>query len=193
MTAHAMKSNREECLEAGMNDYISKPVDPLELADKLERWLFRRDDAGSMKPQTDKEEADFKGETTGKDKLYLAEGSHPESERLQASAIYDRQSFLDRLMGDEDLAAAVISGFVKDMPLQMKMMKEFLEQGSSTKAGAQAHKIKGAAANVGSPALQEIAYAMEMAGRAGDMEALAELMPELEIRFELLKRAMGEQ
>ena len=41
MTANAMKGDRERCIEAGMDDYISKPVQPRDLADTLDRWLGR--------------------------------------------------------------------------------------------------------------------------------------------------------
>jgi len=39
MTAHAMRGDRERCLGAGMNDYVTKPVDPQALAEALDKWL----------------------------------------------------------------------------------------------------------------------------------------------------------
>jgi CheY-like chemotaxis protein len=42
MTANAMKGDREKCLRAGMEDYISKPINPEELQSLLDKWLFRK-------------------------------------------------------------------------------------------------------------------------------------------------------
>ena len=48
MTAHAMKRDREKCIKAGMNDYITKPVSSAALAEVLEKWLVKkRDEAGN--------------------------------------------------------------------------------------------------------------------------------------------------
>ena len=43
MTAHAMKGDRERCLEAGMDDYVSKPIRPQELLEKIERQISDAD------------------------------------------------------------------------------------------------------------------------------------------------------
>ena len=50
MTAHTMKGDRERCLEAGMNDYISKPISPQAMAEMLEKWLPQEED--TEKPGT---------------------------------------------------------------------------------------------------------------------------------------------
>ncbi len=49
MTAHAMQGDRERCLESGMNDYVTKPVSPRTLAEVLEKWLPREQDAKKTK------------------------------------------------------------------------------------------------------------------------------------------------
>jgi CheY-like chemotaxis protein len=48
MTAHAIQGDREKCLAVGMNDYISKPVSPQALADRLEKWLPKSETAGRL-------------------------------------------------------------------------------------------------------------------------------------------------
>jgi HPt (histidine-containing phosphotransfer) domain-containing protein len=93
-------------------------------------------------------------------------------------------------MGDEDLAKIVIAAFLEDIPKQMADLKAPIERGDAGKTGAQAHKIKGAAANVGGMAMSAVASEMENAGKADDMEQLSKLMPGLEAQFERLKAAM---
>jgi signal transduction histidine kinase/CheY-like chemotaxis protein len=52
MTAHAMKGDREKCLEAGMDDYLCKPVNPQELCDMIEKWIAKTDASSQEKNPT---------------------------------------------------------------------------------------------------------------------------------------------
>jgi two-component system sensor histidine kinase/response regulator len=166
MTAHAMKGDRERCLEAGMDDYISKPIVPQAIAEALDKWL------------------DYTGE-------------EPAAVPVPAVAtepymIYDHQAFMARLMNDEDLAKTISAGFLEDMPRQIGELRRCIERDDAKGAWGQAHKIKGAAANMGGMALSVLAFEMERAGRVGGLERIAALVPEMERQFEMLAAKMRE-
>jgi HPt (histidine-containing phosphotransfer) domain-containing protein len=95
-----------------------------------------------------------------------------------------------RLLGDETLAREIVAGFLTDMPVQIERLKRHVAQGDAVAAGAQAHSIKGAAANVGGMALSAAAFELEQAGRAGRVDAVAALVPELDRQFDRLKEAL---
>lgn len=173
MTARAMQGDRERCLEAGMNDYISKPVAPLALAEVLEKWLPKDNDPPGMI----------------KDESVKKAGTPPS----HSSPVFDRVGMMARLMDDEDLARTVIQGFIQDIPLQIKALRGYLDAGDGEKAQRQAHTIKGASANVGGEALSAAAFEMEKAARAGNLNAVRAGMDDLEAQFERLKVAMEKQ
>ena len=163
MTAHAMQGDRERCLEAGMNDYVTKPVAPQALAEALEKWL-PKETAGTtdQAPMT-------------------AEGTASVSTLRNSEApVFDRAGMMARLMDDEDLARTVTEGFLDDIPRQIEALRGYLEAGDAPGAERQAHTIKGASANVGGEALRAVAFEMEKAGKAGDLDAVEARMADLE-------------
>jgi HPt (histidine-containing phosphotransfer) domain-containing protein len=85
---------------------------------------------------------------------------------------------------------AVQDTFLQDMPGQIEAVHELVGRGETRLAGAQAHKIKGAAGNVGGDALRAVAAAMEQAAQQGDEAALKARLPELRRQFDLLQEAM---
>ncbi|MFC1891923.1 response regulator [Thermodesulfobacteriota bacterium] len=171
MTAHAMRGNREQCLEAGMDDYLSKPVTPQALATMIEKWLPKKKDVNQ-------ENKDIKAEEA------------PVMTGQEAALVFDKEALMVRLMDDEDLAKTVIEGFLVDMPKQISGIKLFINQSNSEQAGNQAHKIKGAAASIGAELLCEVAIEMENTGKTGDTEKMKYLLPQLEKQFEQLKYVM---
>jgi len=104
--------------------------------------------------------------------------------------LFDRQALLHRLMRDKELLEAVIHGFLEDMPKQIAILDKFISQEQTAQAGTQGHKIKGASANIGSSVLQELAHAVEKAGKTDDLDKLIHLMPQLHSSFKDFERAM---
>jgi hypothetical protein len=153
MTAHALQGDRERYLEAGMNDYVSKPVSPQALAEVLARWLPKQNDA-------------------------------------LAPVVFDRAGMLERLMDDADLARVVTESFLDDAPRQIEALRRYLDAWDAPGAERQAHSIKGASSNVGGEALRALAFEMEKAGKAGDLDSVRARMEDLEHEFARLKEAM---
>ena len=174
MTAHAMQGDRERCLEAGMNDYLSKPVEPAQLAAILERWL------PDVDPVNEKLEI----------AIAKATGGIQVIDQPQKSAIFDRAAFLSRLMDDEDMARIIVDGFLADMPVQIELLAKAVAAADTTAAGQQAHKIKGAAANMAAEALRAAAARIEQAGNAGQAETLPGLLHEMESCFKELQKVI---
>ncbi len=171
MTANALAGDLEDCLDAGMNDYIAKPVQSAALAELMSRWLNR---INAQEPVgTAPSDPGNQSPLEKKDRL-----------------VFNETVMLDRLMGDRDLVCAILTGFRDDMPVQINRLKQYLDNGDARGIERQAHTIRGAAANVEADWLREEALAMEQAGREGRLDIAAEVFIRLRERFEVFNAAV---
>ncbi len=166
MTAHAMQGDKEKCLQAGMNDYVSKPVNPKTLCDTLKKWLR------ITEPKPQSEEAR---------KVEAADRGVP---------VFDRKGYMERLLDDIELAHSIMEEFLKDIPCQIRTLKTMLESDDRNGVERQAHTIKGTSANVGGEQLRAVAAAMEKAAKVGDLHSVKAQIPEMEVQFARLQEAM---
>jgi PAS domain S-box-containing protein len=167
MTANAMQGDRENCLEAGMDDYIAKPVAASVLAKILKRWL----------PEAQVE--------TG-----IGEENRNAKSSLK---VLDRADLLERIMGDEELEETLLTMFTGDMPRQIEILQGCLDAGDAVGAVRQAHTIKGAALNLGGEVLHSLADRMEQTGNSGDLEGMKSQVDALKAAFmEILLAIQGD-
>jgi len=108
-----------------------------------------------------------------------------------AAPVFDQAGMMDRMMDDDDLARNVVGGFLEDIPRQIETLKACLEAGDAPGAMRQAHSTKSASASVGGEALRKVAFEMENAAKAGDLESIAARLPELEIQIGRFKDVIG--
>ncbi|MFP4417995.1 MAG: response regulator [Chitinispirillaceae bacterium] len=167
MTAHASKRYQNKCFKAGMNDYISKPIDFSDLRPLLEKWL------GSSVRYVG-------GENTG-----LSE----QKNKFHSRPVFNKEALTNRLMGDHEMLSTIISVFNEKTPQIIDELETAIRAGHSKECIQLSHSLKGVAANVGAERLSAVASAIEKAGKAGLINRFDELFEELVLEFKLFKKA----
>ena len=162
LTADVTSSARERCLSAGMNGYLSKPLELPQLATMLNRWM-------PVAPAH-----------------ALPEPLH-QAAREAVEFTFDEEPLLRRLMGDRQLASAIVKGFLDDFPVQLTNLRKLLSDGDAPAVRLLAHALKGAAATVGAACLRSITSDIEEAASVADVTLCIELLPRAVKEFERFK------
>jgi HPt (histidine-containing phosphotransfer) domain-containing protein len=170
MTANVMQGDREKCIEAGMNDYVAKPIEPEKLHEMLAKWLKNKNMVIANNEQL---AIQHKADTATDD-----------------TPIFDYEVMNSMLMGDKALMTSIATAFQQDIALHIEQLKSALEKAETNEIASLAHKIKGAAGNVGGKKLSLTALNIEKAAKVFNVNLARQYTEQIETDFVALKEEM---
>ena len=173
-----MPGDRERCLKAGMDDYLSKPLAQAELVKVLAKWLPGGSHA-ELAPEV----------TTGSKSSAPAEVEPvPEHDPINSRALDN----IRNLHGGEGILAKVIDLYLDDSPLILDELRDCVAREDHDGIRKAAHKFKSSSANLGADRLAELCKRLEMLGRSGSTAGARALLDEVDQEYGSARAALKE-
>jgi|HigsolmetaAR202D_1030399.scaffolds.fasta_scaffold00279_3 two-component system sensor histidine kinase/response regulator len=169
LTANAMMGTLERCLEAGMDDYLTKPLDISRLEDVLDRFLGERAQSA---------------QSTGEQPVAAPKSSNPIEEI--------RARLLDIAGGDVGFVADLVETFAISGTDALREMSSAAQAQDIAAVGRAAHKLKGASSNLHIESLAELASKVEIAAKEGTLTDPAQSLATLTSEFQRIVMALRE-
>jgi signal transduction histidine kinase/CheY-like chemotaxis protein/HPt (histidine-containing phosphotransfer) domain-containing protein len=173
LTANAIAGDRERCLEAGMDDYLSKPVREADLARVVTRWLV------ASRPEMIVEEAAHSAADAAAEPL-------PVRETLDMSLIES----LRELGHGDDFLGELRQLFLDDTPQRLTEIRDAVFAGDAPLLLRAAHGLKSSAGNLGAVRMRELCAALETDGRNAQLSESRQRFAELEAEYERVRQAL---
>ena len=167
MTAHAMTEDREKCITAGMDEYVSKPIKP--------ETLFSVIDKVARKSRSEKEQK----------RTQSSKGSKTLSPKT-----FDMSGAMETVLGDKDLFREIAGMFIETCPDYIAGIKEGIAGNDGGVLEREAHSLKGAVGNFGAREAYEVAHRLEKLGKEGEMATAAGELSNLENALNALASEM---
>ena len=164
MTANAMQGDREQCLAAGMDDYVAKPVRGEELLAAVDRWIAWRKEEQAEAPDVEASGA-------------APAAADPADDGIDESILDDIVSLSPD--GGASLADELLGIFFGEAPARLEHLRSGVATNDCARITRTAHAMKGGAGNIGASRVAEFCARLEQQGRAGALDGAAELVAEL--------------
>ncbi|MBH1646617.1 response regulator [Stenotrophomonas maltophilia] len=171
MTANAMAGDRERCLQAGMDDYLSKPIAHATLHALLQRWGGGKT-ASPARPSIEPSHARLTADSRRAPSAEHGSALQDDDSRVGSKP----QPVLDRDVLDElhavigESAIQIVSVFLEDAPAMVQQLQQAAQNGDEPRLQAVAHSLKSSSANVGALSLSSVAQRIEHEARSGSLQ-----------------------
>ena len=183
LTANAMHGDRERCLEAGMDDYLSKPFSEWQLCEVLERWL------PAVNAQIETSEQMHKTESA--DNVASIGGQNQRAMILDTCVL---EKFREReRRGRKNVLSRIVGAYLQHSPQYIEQLREAVAGDNASGLQSAAHTLKSSSAGVGAVGLSAMCAELEELGRRDDMRVVAERVAELEALYAEVCEALREQ
>ena len=169
-TANAMKGDKEKCFKAGMDDYISKPINKNELIKMLHRWLCTK-------------------KTDESDNTAVIQ-KHDPGKIDDSLLVFDYPAALSRYSDDQDVLKEIVFTFIEECSDEFNLIKTSLAANDASMVADSAHSVKGSASYVSAERLKNVAYKLETTVKSGDISKADVLIDGLMEEFELFKKTI---
>jgi PAS domain S-box-containing protein len=171
MTAHAMSGDRDRCLAAGMDDYLSKPLEREDVLATLEKWLSKTSPVPQEPAPAEPGEA---APSTKDDPI-------------------DMEAAMPRFGDDHAFFVELLSEFIDHMDERIDLFHRALEHEDAKELARMAHNLKGAASNFNAQPLTDYAYELELQARSGNMTKAREWIDKIQDEAPRLRQFLRRQ